>query len=148
MRLPAIFAAATLTLQIVACSGSSTGSGKGNGAGGPGPGGPPTCESACRYYLQCKGVDASYQGQCVQSCTADGYTPQQLGDLQQVDCPSAIAAVEGNKTGGGGTTSGSTSSGAAATDCNGCQWDGQSCIWISPSTGLYQACGTGCCPGH
>ena len=166
MHLPNLLAVVLVALPILACSGSSSGTGtSGNGAGtsgaGTGPGvmngqaGAGTCDGACAHYLMCKAAEnTANRAQCNHICAGEGYTAQQLADFEQADCATAIAAIEG--TGGttsggttsGGTTSGGTTSGGTATDCNGCQWDGSSCIWISPSTGLYQACGTGCCPGH
>ena len=142
MRLSSAFAAAcVLAIQVAACSSSSGGT-KGTGAGG-GTGG--TCDGACGHYLQCKGFDnPQNRAECSNICANKGYTEQQLSDFTQADCASAIAAIEGTggtKTGGGGGT-------GTGADCADCQWDGQSCIWISPSTGLYQACGAGCCPGH
>lgn len=82
----------------------------------------------------------------VQSCQAQGYTPQQLSDVQQLDCAAAVAAVEGNGGGGTGTGGGGGgSSGSGGTDCFGCQHDGTSCITIAPGGGAYSQCDPSCC---
>lgn len=140
MHLSSTFSAACVLVLAAACaSGGSKGTAAGGGTGG-------TCDAACGHYLQCKGFDnPSNRTECTNICANKGYTVQQLSDFTQADCASAIAAIEGTP---GGTKTGGGGGGGTGTDCADCQWDGQSCIWISPSTGLYQACGAGCCPGH
>lgn len=99
-------------------------------------GGGCSCESACGYYLRCKAADtADNRALCNQRCVAQGYTSQQLSDFQQMDCPHAVAAIDG--------TSSSSSSGSS---CTGCVWDGSSCIYLTGSGGNYFACDRSCCP--
>ena len=113
-----------------------------------------TCDSACQHYLQCKGInDPTTQNQCVTKCAQAGYKPQALDSFLKTDCASAIFIVEGSgnkaggSAGGGGATTGK--------ECQGCVWDGSSCIWMSsgnwgsgPYSGAYTACNAACCPGH
>lgn len=150
--------AALVALSLVACSGSSTTGGTGIGtASGAGAqqqrtaGGGATCDSACAHYLGCKGADdTSSRAACNADCATRGYTEQAMSDFLQTDCVTAVCEIE--NTCGGTSSSGGTSSGgpAAGGDCTDCAWDGSSCIWLSPSTGLSSACGGGnaCCPGH
>lgn len=153
MRIPtSIAAVAFVLLGVVACS-SSTGGTDTNGAnGGAGAaGGASECASTCSYYLQCKGLDASYQTTCEQSCAQQQFTNAELSSYKQMDCPSAVAAIESHPTPGGGSTSGgstsggSTSGGAKSKDCDGCVWDGSSCIYLTGSGGNYFACSASCC---
>ena len=150
MRIPSLFAAVAVVLQLVACSGTSTGTGgtgAGNGTGAAGQGGPGgsatgggTCDSLCSYYIQCKGPGAPDQASCVSTCESLGVTSEQAGQVEALDCPAAVAAVETPASPPPGNTPK-----PKAADCDGCQHDGTSCIWISPSTGLHQACAASCC---
>lgn len=108
-----------------------------------------TCNEACAHYLACKGVaDQGVQADCVSRCIQAKYSPQILASFVRTDCASAIAIVEGQKkTGGGG--------GGTGKECQGCVWDGSSCIWMSssnwgsgPYSGAYTSCNAYCCPGH
>jgi hypothetical protein len=145
VHLTSILAATVLGLSLIACSGSSTGSGNGSGAGGSVP---PECTSGCTTYLQCKGLDASRQAECVQSCGAQGFTSEELNSYQGLDCPAYIAAIENhvNPNNPNPPAPGpAPKPKPAGVDCDGCQHDGSSCIWISPSTGAYQSCDASCC---
>ena len=151
MRLASLFVAAALVLQVAACSSSSTGTGTGTsgGSGGGGAsgasgasggGGAGSCESACGYYLQCKAADtADNRALCNQRCVAQGYTSQQLSDFQRMDCPHAVAAIDGS-------SSSSSSGSSSGSSCTGCVWDGSSCIYLTGSGGNYFACDRSCCP--
>ena len=156
MRSSAAFATFVLILQVVACSSSATGTGTGTGtsggtsggtttSGGTGGTGAGSCDGACAYYLQCKGVDTSdNRALCNQQCAVQGYTSQQLSDLLQMSCSQAIAAIDGSGGGTSGSSGGSTSGGS--TDCQGCTWDGSSCIYLTGSGGNYFPCARSCCP--
>lgn len=127
---------------FLACSSNTT---SGSGPGG-GSNASTSCDGACQHYLVCKGIDnADNRAQCNKSCTDQGYTQEQLSQLQAMSCPDAIAAVEGNGgTSSGGTSSGGSSSGGAK-DCYGCQHDGTSCIYIAPGGGAHSQCDPSCC---
>jgi hypothetical protein len=107
-----------------------------------------TCDAACTYYLSCKGAASSYQAECVQSCTAQGYTSEDLAAVQQLDCTSAVEAIEGSQPAAGGSGTGSSGSsgggGSKGADCFSCQHDGTSCIYIGPMGG-YSQCDPSCC---
>lgn len=148
MHIPSSIAAAALVvLGLVACSSSSAGS---DGAGGGAAGGASECPSTCTYYLQCKGLDSTNQQACEQSCAQQQFTNAELSSYKQMDCASAVAAIESHPTPGGtssgGTSSGGTSSGGTKPkDCDGCVWDGSSCIYLTGSGGDYFACNASCC---
>ncbi len=145
MRPSTLFVSAALVLQLVACSSTSAGTGTGSGTGGGGVATASSCDSACGYYLQCKGIDGpTNRAQCNQDCATRGYTEQQLTDFRQMDCAQAVAAIEGTGSTSGSATSGS--SGTTAKDCKGCVWDGSSCIYLTGSGGNYFACDRSCCP--
>lgn len=55
-------------------------------------------------------------------CAAQGYTAQQLSDVQQLDCATAVCTIE-RMCGG---SSGGASSGGTRGDCTDCAWDGSS----------------------
>lgn len=147
-----------LVVVLVACSSSTTGTGGGgqsSGSGGnnggfgaqSGAGGKGSCDGACAHYLGCKGVDTpDNRAQCTQQCDGLGLTADQLANYEATDCQTAIAAIDGNGS-SSGTTSSSSSSGGAK-DCNGCTWDGSSCIYLTGSNGDYFNCDSACCPGH
>lgn len=109
-----------------------------------------TCEAACRHYLECKGIaDPVASQSCLAKCAQAGYAPQVLASYVQTDCASAITIVEGAPAAGGST------GGSGSKDCQGCVWDGSSCIWMSsgnwgsgPYSGASTACDPSCCPGH
>lgn len=146
-RLPAaiipIITAATL---LAACSSNDTTTGtsgasgaSSGGAGGAGGGG--SCESACVYYLGCKGTDTADNRQlCNQQCAQQGYTAEQLAGFQQLDCATAVCTIE--NTCQGGSSSGSS---GQSKDCFGCQHDGTSCIYVAPGGGASSACDPSCC---
>ena len=154
MQLPTtLLAAAVFAVTVVACSGTSTGTGNGAGAGtgmpNAGGGDCPAggCTMACNYYGQCKGTsDASALSACNNECAKNSFTQQQLDAFLQLDCQSVVTYVETGKLPGGGATPPPAPGG----DCTNCAWDGSSCIWLSPSTGLYSACsdGNAYCPNH
>lgn len=123
--------------------------GTGTGFGGqPGQGGSGTCDAACAHYLECKGVDNTQnRAQCNQQCGALGLTSDQLANFEAADCASAVAAIDGPPGGSSGQTgTGGTSGTGGGTDCNGCTWDGSSCIYLTGSGGNYFACDRSCCP--
>jgi hypothetical protein len=146
MNKPTLFAASVLLLALAACSSSTTGSGSGTGTGtgatagtsggtgtGAGTGGAGTCDAACTKYLQCKALDAQNQSACVQACHDQGYTSDQLAQIEQADCAAVVAYVDGNKAPPSG----------GAKDCYGCQSDGSSCVYVA---GAYaSACDPSCC---
>jgi hypothetical protein len=171
-----LLAASLVVLGLVACSSSTTGSGTGTGTGtgtgnpllggGTGTsggatgggtgfggltgtnGGNATCDDACAHYLQCKGDGwdtTQNRSTCDQNCAGLGVTPEQLTSYVGLDCQTAIVTIEGNGSSSGGTSGAGTSGGA--TDCNGCTWDGSSCIYLTGSGGNYFACANACC-GH
>ncbi|HSO33090.1 MAG TPA: hypothetical protein VLT33_11240 [Labilithrix sp.] len=157
MRLSCLFAAAVLAVQVIACSsGSTTGTGTGtggaSGGGAGGSGGAPstgagTCDSACAYYLACKGADGvDNRAACNQQCAAQNNSADQLVAFQKLDCAKAIEFVEGPGGSSGSTSSGGTTSSGGSTDCKGCVWDGSSCIYLTGSGGNYFACDRSCCP--
>jgi hypothetical protein len=143
MNIPSLLAAAVLVVSVAACSSNTTGTGAGAGAG-PGTGtgtgtaadtgdGSATCESACTYYLGCKGLDSSYQAQCITGCQQT-YSTEQLTYIEQLDCPGAIAYIEGGSP---------KPKPSPAKDCYGCQSDGSSCVYVA---GPYaSACDASCC---
>jgi hypothetical protein len=110
-----------------------------------------TCDNACQHYLACKGVnDPTTHNQCVNKCVQAGYKTEVLANFIKTDCASAIFIVEGQGNTGGGTGGATT-----AKECQGCVWDGSSCIWMSssnwgsgPYSGAWTACNAACCPGH
>ncbi len=142
MRLTALAFVAALAASVVACSSEAGGSGANgaNGQGGAGAGatgGAGTCDSACAYYLRCKGADASNQGACVQACQGQGYSSEQLAQFQQLDCATAVQTIEAPAQ--------QQQQPKKSADCTNCYHDGTSCIWLSPSTGLHSACDPSCC---
>lgn len=171
-----LLAAALVVLGLVACSSSTTGTGTGTGtgAGGGNPllggggngtsggtagggtgfgglqgtgGGTATCDDACAHYLQCKGAGwdtTQNRSTCDQNCASLGATPEQLTSFVGLDCQTAIVTIEGSGT---STSSSTSSSGSSGTDCNGCTWDGSSCIYLTGSGGNYFPCANSCC-GH
>jgi hypothetical protein len=103
-----------------------------------------TCENSCAHYFECKAVydAASYQS-CLSSCSGSGYTSDYLAEYEGTDCATAIQLVEGSAS--------STGSGSGGADCNGCTWDGSSCVYLSQYTLVSTAgfaCDQTCCPGH
>ncbi len=109
-----------------------------------------TCAASCTHYLQCKGnVDPNAHPACVTKCQAMNLTQQQLSQYEATDCATAIWQAEN-----AGGTSG-TGTKPSASECNGCVWDGSSCIWLSsgnwgagPYSGAASSCKAYCCPGH
>ena len=155
MRFPSMFAAAVVAVHLVACSsGSTTGTGTGAGSGGGGGGatgtggtGAATCDSACAYYLGCKGTDsADNRATCNQQCAAQNNSADQLVAFQKLDCAQAIQFIEGPGVSSGSSSTSSSSSSGGASDCKGCVWDGSSCIYLTGSGGNYFACDRSCCP--
>jgi hypothetical protein len=146
MKTSSLFAASVLFLGLAACSSSTTGSGAGTGTGtaaetrsGGGGGGAGTCDGGCSKYLGCKGIDASNQSACVQSCQDQGYTSDTLAQIEQLDCASVIALIDGTTPAPAPSGGGS----APAKDCYGCQSDGSSCVYVA---GAYaSACDASCC---
>jgi hypothetical protein len=168
-----LLAASLVVLGLAACSSSTSGTGTGNGAGnGTGTGNPllgggngtsggtaaggglgglqgtgggtATCDDACAHYLQCKGDGwdtPQNRSTCDQNCAGLGVTAEQLTSFVGLDCASAIAVIEPTPAPAPGGTSG------GASDCNGCTWDGSSCIYLTGSGGNYFACANACC-GH
>jgi hypothetical protein len=162
MKTSSLLVASVALFGLVACSSTSTGTSGSSGSPGnpnnPGlpsltsNGGNGTCDQACSHYLQCKGADwstAQNQSTCVQNCGTLNATPGQLAEFVTLDCATAISVIETPPNGGssgGNTSSGNTS--GSSTDCNGCVWDGGSCIYLTGSGGNYFACASSCCPGH
>ena len=111
-----------------------------------------TCEGSCNHYLQCKGnYDPNANPACISKCRQMNLTPQALMNYEATDCATAIWQAEHTGGSGGGT------GGAApkSAECNGCVWDGGSCIWLSqsnwgagPYSGAAASCKSYCCPGH
>lgn len=105
-----------------------------------------TCEASCAHYLQCKGLpgDAEETAECVGECRNMKLTPQALAGYEKTDCATAIQVVEGNAKGGAPQQ--------RPSECNGCVWDGSSCIWLSssnwgagPYSGAWSSCNAACC---
>ena len=153
MRVLAAFGWPLLAYVLVACSSSSS-SGSGAPAAKSGeqaaPGhGSGTCDGACARYLTCKGIDdAANRAKCDSDCASLALAASDLASVEEADCANAVASVEqaGIAVPGGGT--GGTGTGGMTIDCANCAWDGSSCVWLSPSTGLSSACDASCCPGH
>jgi len=111
-----------------------------------------TCDASCNHYLQCKGnYDPNAKSACLTKCAQMNLTQQQLLQYEATDCTTAIWQAEnsGGTSGNGGTSTPKSS------ECNGCVWDGSSCIWLSqsnwgagPYSGAYSSCKAYCCPGH
>ena len=81
-------------------------------------------------------------------CAQAKYTPQVLANFMRTDCVTAVYIVENQNQS-------KPAGGAPSSECQGCVWDGSSCIWMSsgnwgsgPYSGAYSACKAGCCPGH
>lgn len=158
MRKLGIFAFAVLLLTIVAChrqgrarspegrrGRSAPAAYYDDGSGQPVAQAPAGCEASCDHYLQCRGYedDQTFQS-CVMQCEKLHYSARQHATFQRTDCATAIRIVEGNPGGGGGSSSSS--------ECNGCVWDGSSCIWLSqsnwgagPYSGAASSCSSYCC---
>jgi hypothetical protein len=71
-----------------------------------------------------------------------GYSSEDLATFQATDCETAIYLVDGPASGGGGSSSGGGS------DCEGCQWDNSSCVYISQYTLISTGgitCDSACC---
>lgn len=137
MQTTHLLAAAFAVLGLVACSSSTTGNGTGTGNGngnGAGTGSPLLGGGGTGG-----GTDRST---CNQNCASLGVTADQLASFVGLDCQTAIVTIEGNGNSSGGT---SGSSGSSGTDCNGCTWDGSSCIYLTGSGGNYFACANSCC---
>jgi hypothetical protein len=104
---------------------------------------PGTCENTCEHYLTCKGLfDEGTQKTCEGNCESSGYSPEALAEFQATDCDTAIYMVEGPPSSEGGGSGGGTS------DCDGCQWDGSSCVYLSQYTLVSTAgftCDSSCC---
>jgi len=110
-----------------------------------------TCAGACTHYLQCKGnVDPNAQPACMTKCQQMKLTVAQLQQYEATDCATAIWQAESS-----GGASGSGTAKPKSSECNGCVWDGSSCIWLSsgnwgagPYSGASSSCAAYCCPGH
>jgi hypothetical protein len=98
-----------------------------------------TCANTCRHYLDCKAIaDEEVQQTCEANCANAGYLPEDLAAFQATDCATAIYMVEGPSSGEGG----------GGADCDGCQWDGESCVYLSQYTLVSTAgftCDASCC---
>ncbi|MBX3227685.1 MAG: hypothetical protein KIT84_15120 [Labilithrix sp.] len=100
-----------------------------------------TCDSACVYYLRCKGAEsAENQASCKDACVQQGWTSAQLLEVERMDCVSGVAAIEN----GGSSSSG----GSTCNDCNGCYWEEDTCMYTYGyvATGIKEACNRCCCP--
>ena len=74
------------------------------------------CASACAYYLQCNCADSQdNRAVCNQECAAQGYTAQQLSDVQQLDCATAVCTIERMCGGSSGVASSGGTRGDAPT---------------------------------
>ncbi len=165
MRLfPIATVVAAFAVSTIACSAGSAGGSTTNGNQGNGPGsngatsgtgsnagtatgnGAATCDGACALYLGCKGIDTADNHQsCASQCAAQNHTQDELSQFVSLNCADAVALIDGppaNNNSGGSTGSSSGSS------CDRCQWDGSSCIWLSPNAPVTPACDANCCPGH
>ncbi len=161
MRLFAI-ATVVVSFAVSACSagnagGSTTNGNQGNGAGSNGAAsgtgsnggtatgnGGATCDGACGLYLGCKGIDTADNHQsCVSQCATQNHTQDELSKFVSLDCADAVALIDGPPAPPNNNTGGSSGS-----SCDRCQWDGSSCIWLSPNAPVTPACDANCCPGH
>lgn len=142
MSILRLFVAAVLSvsaLSAVACSSATTGAASSGGAAATGAG---TCDSACAYYLGCKGIDGEQtRKDCNSNCAAQGYSSDQLSGVQKMECAQAVCTIEGTC----GGSSGSSGTSGQPKDCYGCQHDGTSCIYIAPGGGAYSQCDPSCC---
>jgi hypothetical protein len=103
-----------------------------------------SCANTCEHYLTCKGIfDAETQQTCEGNCASSGYSADDLAAFQTTDCETAIYMVEGPASSEGGG-----SSGGGGVDCDGCQWDGSSCVYLSQYTLISTGgitCDASCC---
>jgi hypothetical protein len=84
-----------LLFLLVACSKSS-----------PPPQAPPvrppggTCASSCMHYFDCKGVDPTSDdlAVCARECEKGPADPESLKRFELLDCPTAIAVIEGESS--------------------------------------------------
>jgi hypothetical protein len=115
---------------------------------------PSGCERGCAHYLQCRGVtDERTFGACVQQCTRMRYSEADLASFERTDCAAAIAIVEGKQQ----APAQQQQQQQKSSECNGCVWDGSSCMWVSqsnwgtgpnsPYSGAVSSCNAYCC-GH
>ena len=145
MRTALVVIVSFLSLATFACSAGGTSATTRTGSSSSAVA---TCDDACAHYLTCKGADdAANRQQCNSDCAGMGLSSDQLSQFTQSDCASAIATVEGT-----GQTTGGGGGGSAGSDCNGCTWDGSSCIWLSqsnwgagPYSGAASSCDAKCC---
>jgi hypothetical protein len=110
----------------------------------------PTCAGSCEYALRCASAyTASEQATCVAECRRKGEDQTKLAQINALSCPQLVAMLKG----GGGTAPTPTNrggGGCTASECNGCYWDQDMCLYTHGyiATGLKQACKPCCCPGH
>src|SRR5687768_6085652 len=57
-----------------------------------------TCASICMHYFDCKGVDPTSDdlAVCARECEKGPADPEQLKHFESLDCPTAIAVIEGD----------------------------------------------------
>ncbi|HTM20677.1 MAG TPA: hypothetical protein VL172_09225 [Kofleriaceae bacterium] len=73
-----------------------------------------TCDGVCDYYLACKqSADAKTRDACVQECSFIFSDDESLMAFESLECPDAVAYVEG-PSGRAPGTKGTSPTGAAA----------------------------------
>lgn len=116
--------------------------GESTGPGSEGEAG--NCANTCEHYLTCKGIsDSETQQTCEGNCESSGYAADDLAAFQTTDCETAIYMVEGPAS-----SEGSGGNGGGAVDCDGCHWDGSSCVYLSQYTLISTGgitCDASCC---
>lgn len=113
------------------------------------------CNASCAHYLQCKNLtDRGSYDACVMQCARMHYSETNLASYAQTDCATAITIVEGSPQ---QQQQQQRAPQQKSSECNGCVWDGSSCVWVSqsnwgtgpnsPYSGAVSSCNAYCC-GH
>jgi hypothetical protein len=112
---------------------------------------PADCSAVCTHYLRCKmALSPQNLSACIPQCVAVGSPAPLMAYYVTTDCPTAIALLENPPS--GNQAPAQPQGGARDPACNGCVWDGSSCIWLSqsnwgpgPYSGAAADCKPSCC---
>ena len=102
----------------------------------------PSCAAYCDHALRClNSLNPTESASCISSCEAQHPTPAKLTEMTSMKCDQIVAMMRGG---------GNAKPAGACTDCNGCYWEQDMCLYVHGyvATGIKQACKPCCCPGH
>ena len=139
--LGALFAAVALSCAVQPAPTSGGNAGAGNAGGGG------DCNAACQHYLGCKGINtADAYDQCLYDCAQENPSAEEVNAFVQLDCYTAIQAIEEGGDEGWEEDTGVDTQGAC-NDCQGCMWDGETCYsgHAAAGAGTTIECDACCC---